>query len=227
MTAKTYGQMCTVARALDVLGERWSLLVVRELLLGPKRFKHLLDALSGVGTNRLSDRLKGLVEAGIVRRTTLPAPASVPAYELTSSGERLRGPLIALGLWGLDLPLDERIDPQTSRAELIALCLEGTQTRLLDPTRRDTFEFHVGEEVFHLQLLDGRFMARSGPSPSAPAVAVASDLQTFTDLALRTLTPSQALENGRARILAGSRSALTELYSVLVFDPHAPLLSRI
>jgi DNA-binding HxlR family transcriptional regulator len=216
--------MCSIARSLDVLGERWSLLVVRELLLGPKRFKSLLAALPGVGSNRLSDRLKGLEEAGVVRRTTLPAPAAVPAYELTHQGERLRGPLVALGLWGLDLPVDERIDPQTSRADLIAMALAGTQTELLDPARRDAFEFQVGDELFHLQLRDGRFLARSGPSPSEPAVSVACDLQTFTDLALRTLTPSQAVKDGRVTILAGSRTALTELYRVLVFVPHAPVV---
>lgn len=220
MTTKTYGQMCSIARSLDVLGERWSILVIRELLLGPKRFKSLLAALPGIGGNRLSDRLKGLEEAGIVRRTTLPAPAAVPAYELTGFGERLREPLVALGMWGLDLPVDERIDPQTARAELVALSLAGTQTTLLDPARRDAFEFHVGDEVFHLQLRDGRFLARSGPSPSDPALSVSCDVQTFIDLALRTLTPSQAIKDGRATILAGSRSVFSELYRVLGYVPH-------
>ena len=186
MTTKTYGQMCSLARSLDVLGERWSMLVIRELLLGPKRFKSLLAELPGVGSNRLSDRLKGLEEAGIVRRTVLAAPAAVPAYELTDQGERLRGPVVALGLWGLDLPVDERIDPQTLRAELIAMALAGTQTKLLDRARRDAFEFRVGDEVFHLQLRDGRFLAQSGPSPSDPVVSVACDLKTFVDLALRS-----------------------------------------
>ena len=153
--------------------------------------------------------MKGLEEAGIIRRTVLAAPAAVPAYELTDQGERLRGPWSRLGLWGLDLPLDERIDPQTLRAELIAMALAGTQTKLLDRARRDAFEFQVGDEVFHLKLRDGRFVAQSGPSPSDPVVTVACDLQTFVDLALRTVTPSQAIKDGRVTILAGSRSALT------------------
>lgn len=227
MTSKTYGQMCSIARSLDVLGERWSLLVVRELLLGPKRFKGLLAALPGVGSNRLSERLTTLEDAGVVRRTTLPAPASVPAYELTLQGERLRAPLVALGLWGLDLPVDERIDPQSMRADLIALALAGTQRRLLDPARRDAYEFHVHDETFHLQLRDGRFVVGSGASPTDPVVSVACDLQTFTDLALRVLTPSAAITAGRLTILAGSRSAMTELYRTLVFVPGAPLLSPV
>src|SRR6266542_588787 len=96
-TTKTYGQMCPLARALDVLGERWTMLVIRELLLGPKRFKHLIAALPAIGSNRLSERLKGLEDAGIVRRSTLPPPAAVAVYELTAEGERLREPVIALG----------------------------------------------------------------------------------------------------------------------------------
>src|SRR5206468_2800608 len=89
----------------------------------------------------------------IVRRTMLPAPAAVAVYELTPQGERLRDPLVSLGLWGLDLPVDERIDPKTTRAELIALSLTATQTELLDPARRETFQFDVGEalaEVFRV-----------------------------------------------------------------------------
>ena len=219
MTTKTYGQMCPLARSLDVLGERWTILVIRELLLGPKRFKHLLAALPAVGSNRLSDRLRGLEDAGIVRKTVLPPPATVPVYELTAEGERLRDPLLTLGLWGLDLPLDDRIDPGTARADLIALCLTATQTELVDPSRRETFEFRVGDEVFHFQLRDGRFLARSGPSPTDPTLRVACDLQTFMDLALRQLTASQALKDRRVNILHGTRTSLTELFRVLAYTP--------
>src|SRR5829696_5727603 len=219
---KTYGQMCPLARSLDVLGERWTMLVIRELLLGPKRFKHLLAVLPAIGSNRLAERLRGLEEAGIIRKRTLPPPAGVAVYELTEEGERLRDPLIALGLWGLDLPIDDRIDPETARGELVALCLAGTQTKLLDPGRRETFEFQVGDEVFHFQLRHGRLLPRSGPSPTDPTVRVACDLPTFMDLALGELTPSQALKDGRATILAGSRSSLAELFRVLVYTPQAP-----
>jgi DNA-binding HxlR family transcriptional regulator len=219
MTTKTYGQMCPLARSLDVLGERWSILVIRELLLGPKRFKHLLAALPGIGSNRLSDRLRGLEDAGIVRKAVLPAPATVPVYELTADGERLRDPLLALGLWGLDLPFDDRIDPGTARADLIALCLSGTQTEPVDPGRHETFEFHVGDEVFNLQLRHGRFLARSGPSPTDPTLRVACDLQTFLELALRQLTASRALKDRRVTILRGTRTSLTELFRVLAYTP--------
>ncbi|MBA3741846.1 MAG: transcriptional regulator [Sporichthya sp.] len=203
----------------DVLGERWALLVIRELLLGPKRFKHLLTALPAAGTNRLTDRLHGLEEAGIIRRTVLPPPAGVAAYELTSAGERLREPLLALGLWGLDLAPDDRIDPGTARAELIALCLTGTQAAPLDPSRRDTFEFQIGEEVFHLRLQGSSFLARSGPAPEDATLHVSCDLPTFVALALRQLSPTQALKSGLVTILQGNRSALTEVFRALGYTP--------
>jgi DNA-binding HxlR family transcriptional regulator len=218
---KTYGQMCPLARSLDVLGERWTMLVIRELLLGPKRFKHLLAAFPSIGANRLSARLRGLEDAGIVRKTMLPAPAAVAVYELTPQGERLRDPLVSLGLWGLGLPVDDRIDPETARADLVALSLTATQTELLDPARRETFQFDVGEEVLHLQLRDGRFLARSGPSPTDPILRVACDLETFIALALREVTPPQALKDGRATILAGTRKALADVFRVLVYTPPA------
>ena len=85
MSKRTYGQVCGVARTLDVLGERWTLLIVRELLLGPKRFGALEAALPGIGPNLLSARLAALAEAEIVERAELPAPASVSAYALTNA----------------------------------------------------------------------------------------------------------------------------------------------
>ncbi|GLZ53479.1 helix-turn-helix domain-containing protein [Actinomycetospora sp. NBRC 106378] len=220
---RTYGQMCPLARSLDVLGERWTLLVVRELLLGPKRFKHLLASLPGIGSNRLSMRLTTLEDAGAVRRATLPEPASVPVYELTEEGERLRGPVVGLALWGLQLPLDERVDPGTIRAELIALCLTHAPERAPAAHRDDVVEFHVGREVFHLRMAEGRVLPRSGPSPVEPTARVESDLATFLALALRELTPSGALASGRATVASGPPSALAELFDVLALPPQGPI----
>ena len=116
MATRSYGQVCSVARALDVLGERWTLLVVRELLLGPKRFKDLLAVLPAMGSNRLGDRLKTLQAAGVVARRTLPPPAGVNVYELTESGQQLRPAIYCLGAWGSQLPVPDSIDPDTARA---------------------------------------------------------------------------------------------------------------
>lgn len=102
-TRRSYRQYCGIARALDVVGERWTLLVIRELMTGPKRFKDLLDGLPGIGTNLLTARLKQLEEDGLLRRTILPPPAKVPAYELTPLGQRLEPVLSTPGDWGQEL----------------------------------------------------------------------------------------------------------------------------
>jgi DNA-binding HxlR family transcriptional regulator len=219
MPNKTYGQLCPLARALDVLGDRWTLLVIRELLLGPKRFKELLAILPAMGTNRLSDRLDLLLENGVIQHTALPAPGAATAYELTEYGEQLRKPIIALGLWGLSLPEDERIDSSSRRAELIALCLTGVANPALTAGLQEVFEFQVGEEVFHMRVRDGKVMARSGQSPDPADIKVQCTIDTFMALALRQTTPARALREGGATLMHGDRQALTRMFKVLEYQP--------
>lgn len=220
MPTKTYGQMCPVARSLDVLGERWTLLLVRELLLGPKRFKHLLATFPSLGANRLSARLQDLESAGVVRRARLPQPADVSVYELTPRGEELRELVLALGRWGLGLDPDPRVDPATMRAELIALSLTGLQREPLDPGRSGSVQLDVSDEVVHLDLRDGHYVARSGPAPTQPLARVRCDLPTFLDLALRTTDPATAEQDGRLAVVSGDRAALDEVFDVLVYEPR-------
>lgn len=101
--ARSYGQFCSLARALDMVGERWTLLVIRDLLGGPKRYKDLLGSLVGIGTNLLANRLKELEASGLVIQTTLPPPLSVKAYQLTERGRALEPSIVALADWGLSL----------------------------------------------------------------------------------------------------------------------------
>src|SRR5512132_3236076 len=103
-TKRTYGDRCGVARALDLVGERWALLVVRELLLGPKRFTDLRAGLPHVGPDVLAQRLRELEGAGIVRRATLPPPAGSRVYELTERGRQLEEVVVALGRFGSVAP---------------------------------------------------------------------------------------------------------------------------
>src|SRR3712207_6674695 len=100
MSGRSYDQFCALAKALDVLGERWTLLVVRELLLGPKRYSDLLEGLPGIGTNLLATRLKTLEANGLVARRRLPAPAASTVYELTDRGRGLEPALYELMRWG-------------------------------------------------------------------------------------------------------------------------------
>lgn len=208
-----------MARALDVLGDRWTLLLIRELLLGPKRFKDLLAILPAMGANRLSERLAMLVESGVARSTTLPAPAAAPAYELTESGEQLRKPMIALGIWGLCLPVDERIDPSSARAELIALCLTGVSDPASSAGLQEVYEFQVGKEVFHIPVSNGKVLVRSGPSAQPADVKIQCDMETFMALALGQITPARALREGLATLLHGGRQAFTQVFKVLKYRP--------
>ena len=219
MPNKTYGQLCPLARSLDVLGDRWTLLLIREFLLGPKRFKELLAILPAMGTNRLSERLAMLVENGVIRQVLLTTSPATQAYELTELGEQLRRPIIALGFWGLALPIDERIDPSSARAELVALCLTGANDSAASLGLQESYEFHVGAEVFHILVNNGTLLAQSGPSTTPADVKVQCDIDTFIALVLREISPSRALRERRATLMEGDRTAFTRAFKVLEYRP--------
>lgn len=218
MSNKTYGQICPIARSLDVLGDRWTLLLVRELLLGPKRFKDLLGVLPAMGGNRLSDRLSTLVDNGIARQVPLTDASTIHAYELTAFGERLRRPVLSLGFWGLDLPVDARIDPSTTRAELVALCLTGAGPFPEAAGVHAVFEFRVGAEVFHLRVADGALTVRSGPGGDDVDIVASCDTATFLALALHEITTAQALGDGRVTLLHGDAGAFARVFEVLEYE---------
>jgi DNA-binding HxlR family transcriptional regulator len=197
---RTYGQMCPIARSLDVVGERWSLLIVRELLLGPKRFKDLLGELPAMGTNRLSDRLKTLEADGVIAKTVLPPPGEAQVYVLTELGERLRQPVVSLAQWGGGLPLDDRVDPRTARAVLLALVRCATAPPESTHKVRETYDFTIGVERFHIIVDNGSATPRSGPSPVRADVAVTCDLQTLLMLDAGSLTPAGARRERDAQI---------------------------
>jgi DNA-binding HxlR family transcriptional regulator len=125
---RTYNQYCGVARALDLIGERWALLVVRELALGPKRFTDLRQGLPGIATNVLSLRLRQLERNGIVSRRRLPPPAPAQVYDLTPHGRELVPIVLALGRWGASA-MGPRSPEQSIRGEWLALAL----TEFFDP----------------------------------------------------------------------------------------------
>src|SRR5581483_9965734 len=142
---KRYAQRCAVARALDVIGERWTPLIVRELLLGPRRYTDLLEALPGIGTNILAGRLDGLQAHGVVAKRTLPPPTPVAVYELTEAGEALAPVLAELRSWG------QRFGraPKAGDAVRPAWILQSAASRgRLEAGR--VCELRVGSEVFEL-----------------------------------------------------------------------------
>jgi len=163
---RRYDHYCPVAHALDLIGERWSLLVVRELMRGPRRYTDLVDSLPGIGTNILASRLRDLEAAGVVAKRTLPPPAASRVYELTEYGQRLRSVLRELAMWGA-----RSLGPPTEDDELFPGWVANALDVVLAPTAPPgRFEFRVGDEV--ASLVDGE--AHDGPTDE-PDVVVAGD----------------------------------------------------
>jgi DNA-binding HxlR family transcriptional regulator len=219
MASRTYAQNCGLARAMDVLGERWAILVVRELTLGPRRYGDLLDALPGIGTNMLAARLKSLEAADVIRRATLPPPASVNVYELTDRGEGLRPILRQLGSWGYDLA---PFDPE--RATRASWALLSMQTRA-DPTAVADLdalvELHVGDEMLWMRSSADGAELRLGQAATPPDLTITCDPPTFGALALGQLSPTAALREGRVEV-KGDRKLLTRFFSVYQLRPATP-----
>jgi DNA-binding HxlR family transcriptional regulator len=214
MEDRTYGQPCPIARGLDVVGERWTLLIVRELLLGPKRFKDLLTALPAMGTNRLSDRLKSLEQNGVIEKQTLPPPGEARVYALTDEGERLRPLVICLAAWGINRPLDPRIDPRSGRPATLALLLCGLAPTEITQGAHETYEFQITDTSFHILIADGDATPRSGPAPLKPDVTVETDLPTLLKLVSGQITPARAHREGHARI-HGPTAAIRRAFKLL------------
>jgi DNA-binding HxlR family transcriptional regulator len=170
---RSYGDPCGIARALDLVGERWAVLVVRELLLGPKRFTDLRAGLPHVGPDMLAQRLRELEQAGVVRRVKLPPPAGARVYELTEWGRELEPVLLALGRWGSRAPFP------TERGELGVDALMVALKTVFDPERADglrgrAFELRLGEEVFALRVDPARLHAVRGPAQD-PVATIATE----------------------------------------------------
>jgi DNA-binding HxlR family transcriptional regulator len=175
-TKRTYGDRCGVARALDLVGERWALLVVREMLLGPKRFTDLRAGLPHVSPDVLAQRLRELEESGIVRRGTLPPPAGSRIYELTERGRELEPVVIALGRFGSVAPFPPGDAQIGVDAVMIAL------KSLFAPSAADgldaSYELRFGEHRFHVRVSDGRLdVVREGAD--APDATIETDPGTL------------------------------------------------
>ncbi len=194
MGRRSYDQYCTVARALDVAGERWTLLLVRELLTGPKRFKDLLGGLPGIGTNLLTARLKALEVEGIVRRTTLPPPAGSRVYELTELGKALEPVVVELSRWGFRLLGTPRGEDDL-RPAWAAVALRSAFDAEAVRGSKDTFEFRIDGEVFHVRVGEGGVEARQGPADE-PDLVVAGATEAFIAVAAGRMGPGEAVEAG-------------------------------
>jgi DNA-binding HxlR family transcriptional regulator len=167
-TRRTYGEGCGIAHALDLVGERWALLVIRELLLGPKRFTDLRAGIPHVSPNVLSERLRELERTGIVARRKLGPPAGSRVYELTEWGRELEPAVLALGRWGSQSPHFPARRAMSADAQMLALlaCFDPAATAGIEAT----IEFRLGENRFVARIGDGELNISNGEDADPDAV---------------------------------------------------------
>ncbi|MFE4171499.1 winged helix-turn-helix transcriptional regulator [Streptomyces sp. NPDC056909] len=172
MKRRDFGQHCGLARALELVGERWALLIVRDLTVRPKRYTDLLNGLPGIPTNVLSTRLKELEQAGLVERRIAPAPQRGVLYALTSAGHELEPAVLALGRWGAT-QLDEPRPGDIVTPESVTMSLRG----VFDPDAAAgltaSWEIRSTGLVLHAVVTDGRLEAGVGPAPDKPGLVIA------------------------------------------------------
>jgi DNA-binding HxlR family transcriptional regulator len=186
---KRYAQRCPAAIALDVVGERWTPLVIRELLLGPKRFTDLADGLPGIGTNILTNRLTSLVEHGVVEKRTLPRPTPAAVYELTEAGRALAPVLRELRAWG------KRYGPAPQPGDAVQPSWILASAASRNPRLRpgSTCELRIGDEAFALAGTDDGVEVTAGAAP-APDAVVTIEPRLFLRLAVGKVDAADATD---------------------------------
>lgn len=195
MTTRSYNQFCGLAYALDIVGERWTLLIVRELIVGPRRFKDLMDGLPGISSNLLSERLKNLDQQGMISRRVLPPPAGSTVYELTAMGQALEPMLLELGKWGSQFAPASAGDTTVLHLGSYALTLKTFFRPEQAQGMHTTFELHVGNEVLQARIENGEMHVQQGESRKADAI-FHSDMESFLGLLRGQLQPDEAIAEG-------------------------------
>lgn len=217
MTGRTYGQFCGLARALELVGERWSLLVVRDLILGPKRFTDLREGLPRIPVSILSARLNELEEAGVIRRRVLPKLDAAVVYELTEYGSELEQVLLQLGLWG-SRSLGDPAAGDVFGLDTAILSLYTTFRPEYAANVRVSFQINYGEFVVHAVVDDGHLRVAEGELPEAD---LAIDLYgSIRGLAAGEITVAEALASGLVHV--NGDSALLDRFVELFHIPSAP-----
>ena len=215
---RSYDDGCAAAHALDLVGERWALLVVRELLLGPKRFTDLRAGLPGASPNVLSQRLRELEGAGVVHRRKLPPPAASKVYELTEWGRELEPVIVRLGRWGARSPSK----PRDAALGVDSLILSFRT--MFDPQASEGltagYELRIGEDRFRAEVADGRFEVERG-SADRPDAIVEADSVTLAGLVYEGRDLAGALRSGEVRI-EGDGSAVERFLRLFPLPEPAP-----
>ncbi|HEX2292264.1 MAG TPA: helix-turn-helix domain-containing protein [Gaiellaceae bacterium] len=216
--AKRYAQYCPVAHALELVGERWALLIVRELLDGPKRYTDLSAGIPGIGTNILAGRLRDLEEAGVIEKRQLPPPAAAKVYELTPYGEELREPLYALGRWGA-----RSLGPPTAEDKLapgwLVNAVRATCTGGCLPDR--VFELRVDDHAVTVRFEGDELVVAKGSSEESDPV-IETDPATLFSIAAGQVSVDDALRT-KSLTVSGDRKAAERFLLLFSFDEPRPV----
>ena len=219
---RRYDDACGTAHALDLIGERWALLVLRELMLGPKRFSDLRADLPGISANVLTQRLEGLEAVGLVIRRRLPPPASAQVYELTQWGYEAEPILQVMGKWATRSPGHDPTMPLSATSLMLSFRTMGDPERLRGLDGR--IGFLIGDESFLLRIAEGRIVVGRGPIAGAdaafagPATAIAG--------AVYGGVPVEALEAEGAIEVAGDRALIARFVTLFPLPAKAPMPQR-
>lgn len=206
---RSYRQHCGVARALDVVGERWTLLILRDLLLGPRRYGELLEGLPGITTNLLAKRLREMARAGLLSKQPAQAPASGDVYVLTRAGRELEPVIMELGRWGGRLLATPRRGDQRD----LGWALLSLRRRYRGGVTSNV-EIRAGRRSFELSFEGDRMIVQENPSERAAVRLSAPDQQPFFELFFLG-TSLAALEKRGALVIEGDRAVASALVAAL------------
>jgi DNA-binding HxlR family transcriptional regulator len=206
MSHRSYNQYCGLAYALDIVGERWTILMIRELIAGPRRFTDLLAGLPGISTNLLAERLKRLEQQGLIVRRVLPPPAASTVYELTELGQSLETSLLELGKWG-----SQFVPPSAEGAALLnvgsyALTLKTFFRPELAQGIDETYELRIDDEVMQVRISGGEIEVKQGTAVNPDAI-FQTDIATYLGLLQQQIQPDEAIAQGLVQVM-GDPAAL-------------------
>lgn len=215
MAKRTYGQYCGMAHAANLIGERWALLIIRDLLVGPRRFTDLRRGLPRIPTNVLTNRLKELEDGGVVQRRILPRPDGYVVYELTDYGQQLEEVALALGRWGAQTMGEPGPDDIVTESSLI-MAMRTTFHPEAAMGPRLGFELHSGPVTIHFVTDDGLLTANPGPLPGADLVIETTP--GLKRLMAGEIAPADAIAQGIVT-LTGDPALLTRFVEIFAIAP--------
>jgi DNA-binding HxlR family transcriptional regulator len=204
---RSYGQYCGLAKALDVVGDRWTLLIVRELLIGESRYTDLLKGLPGIATNLLASRLDEMEQAGLVTREVLPPPAATAVFRLTPRGEELRPVIRALGQWAGPL-MTGRTKAERARTRWLVLPAQFYLQDRLPAHKPVAIQVHGGDESIVIESRDGKVKARVGVVDD-PDLTMTGPGELAVGIMMGRLSAAEAKKRGLK--IAGDETLLNRL----------------